>query len=80
MLRNVIELYIYIFCVAYQCHVIRWNTMSKTLLQGTIGGKRKRVKPKMQWQDNIVEWTGLGLEEVMLKTKNREGWKKIVKK
>ena len=39
-------------------HVIRSNTMSKILLQGTIDGKRRR--PKMQWQDNIVEWTGVG--------------------
>ena len=51
--------------------------MSKTLLQGNIDGKRRRGKPKMQWQDNIVEWTSLGLEEAMLITTNREGWKKI---
>ena len=54
--------------------------MSKTLLRGTIDGKRMRGRPKMQWQDYIVEWTRLGLEEVMLRTQNREGWKKIVKK
>ena len=34
----------------------------------------------MQLKDNIVEWTGLGLEEAMLRTKNREGWKNIVQK
>ena len=34
----------------------------------------------MQWQDTFVEWTGLGLEEAMLRTKNREIWKKIVNK
>ena len=34
----------------------------------------------MQWQDNIMEWTGLGLEEAMLRTTNREVWKNIVKK
>ena len=60
-------------------NVIRSNNMSKTLLQGTIDDKR-RVMPKMQWQDNIMEWTGFGLEEAMLRTKNREGWNKIVKK
>ena len=53
-------------------HVIRYNTMSKTLLQCTVDGKRRRGKPKMQWQDTIVEWTGTGLEEAMLRTKNRE--------
>ena len=34
----------------------------------------------LQWRDNIVEWTGLGLEEAMLRTKNRDGWKKMFKK
>ena len=34
----------------------------------------------MKWQDNIVEWTGLRLEEAILRTKNKEGWKKIVNK
>ena len=28
--------------------------------------------PKMQWEDNIVEYTGIGLEEAMLRTKNIE--------
>ena len=39
--------------------------------------KEGEGSPKMQWQDNIVEWTSLGLEEAMLITTNREGWKKI---
>ena len=34
----------------------------------------------IQWKDNIVELTDIGLKEGMLRTKNREGWKKIVKK
>ena len=54
--------------------------MYKTLLRCTINGKRKRGRPKIQWQGNIVEWTGIGLEEAMLRTKSREGWNKIVKK
>ena len=32
----------------------------------------------MKWQNNIVEWTGLGLEEDMLRMTNREGLEKIV--
>ena len=46
--------------------LIRYTTMSKNLLQCTIDGKRRRGMPNMQWQDNIVKWTGLGLEEAML--------------
>ena len=61
-------------------HVIRSNTISKKRLQCTIDGKRRRWRPTMQCKDNIVEWMGLGLEEAMLRTINREGWKKIVMK
>ena len=32
-------------------HVIRSNSMSKTILQGSIEGKRRWGRPKMQWQD-----------------------------
>ena len=61
-------------------HVIRYNTISKTFFQCTIYGKSMIGRPKMQWQDNILEWTVLGLEEAMLKMKNREGSKTIIKK
>ena len=32
-------------------HVIRSNSMSKTILQGSIEGIRIRGRPKMQWQE-----------------------------
>ena len=35
--------------------VIRSNSMSKTILQGSIEGIRRIGRPKMQWQDNIVK-------------------------
>ena len=61
-------------------HVIRSNSMSKTILQGSIEGIRRRGRPKMQWQDNIVKWTGLDINKAMRTAENREGWKKIVMK
>ena len=57
--------------------VIRSNSMSKTILQGSIVGIRRRGRPKMQWQDNIVKWTGLDINKVMRAAENREGWKKL---
>ena len=36
-------------------HVIISYSMSKTILQGSIEGKRRRGRPKMQWQYNIVK-------------------------
>ena len=59
-------------------HVIRSNCISITILQGSIEGIRRRGRPKMQWQDNIVKWTGLDINKAMRAAENREGWKQIV--
>ena len=40
-------------------HVTRSNGLEKTILQGTVPGKRGRGRPRRQWGDNIREWTGL---------------------
>ena len=31
-----------------------------------------------RWEDNISEWTGLGLGEALRKAEDREEWKKVV--
>ena len=40
-------------------HVSRSSGLAKTILQGTVKGKRKRGKQKKRWEDNIKEWTGM---------------------
>ena len=47
---------------------------TKIILQGSIEGKRRRSRPKMQWQDNIVKWNGLDINKAMRAAENREGW------
>ena len=49
-------------------------------LQGSIEGKRRRGRPRTQWQDNIVEWTSIGIEEAMRATRDRDRWKRIIVK
>ena len=61
-------------------HVSRSNSMSNTILQGSIEGTRRRGRPRTQWQDNIVEWTSLGIEEAMRATRDRDRWKRIILK
>ena len=34
-------------------------TIVKTILQGTIRGRRRRGRQKKRWEDNIKEWTGM---------------------
>ena len=38
-------------------HVSRSTGLAKTILQGTVKGKRKRGRQKKRWEDNIKEWT-----------------------
>jgi hypothetical protein len=39
-------------------HVKRSKALSKTILQGTVPGGRKRGRQRKRWEDNIQEWTG----------------------
>ena len=52
-------------------HVTRSNSISKTILQGSIEGKIRRGRPKMQWQDNTVKLTGLDINKAMRAAENR---------
>ena len=38
-------------------HVSMSSGLAKTILQGTVKGKRKRGRQKKRWEDNIKEWT-----------------------
>ena len=59
-------------------HVTRSNGLAKTTLQGTVQGGRKRGRQKKRWEDNIVEWTGLRLSDVLREAENRERWRELV--
>ena len=37
-------------------HVSRSSGLAKTIIQGTMKGKRKRGRQKKRWKDNIREW------------------------
>ena len=52
-------------------HVVRSAGLSKTVLQGTVNGGRKRGRQKKRWEDNIKKWTGLFLGEAMEKANKR---------
>ena len=48
------------------------------ILQGTVQGGRRKGRQKKRWEDNISEWTGLGLGEALPKAEDREKWRKVV--
>ena len=43
-------------------HVLRYYGLAKTILQGTVKGKRKRGRQNKRWEDNIKEWTGMDFD------------------
>ena len=48
------------------------------ILQGRVEGGRRKGRQKKRWEDNISEWTGLGLGEALRKAEDREEWRKVV--
>ena len=59
-------------------HVSRSSGLAKTILQGTVKGKRKRSRQKKRWEDNIKEWTGMDFASSTRAAENRSRWKGIV--
>jgi len=43
-----------------------------------VQGGRRRVRQKKRWEDNITEWTGKRLREVLEEAEDREGWRRLV--
>ena len=53
-------------------HVTRSSGLPKTVLQGTVEGKRKRGRQRKGWTDKAEEWTGnSGGEETERQTEER---------
>ena len=61
-------------------HVTRSDGISKTILQGTVNGSRKRGRQKKRWEDNIREWTGLDFATTQRAAEDRKKWTEIVRR
>ena len=59
-------------------HVTRSAGLAKTILQGTVQGRRRRGRQRKRWENNITEWTGLELKDTVRKAECREEWRKLV--
>ena len=59
-------------------NISRSSSMSKTILQRTLKGAKRRGRQKKRLEDSIKEWTGMGFEDSLRAEEDREGWKGIV--
>ena len=61
-------------------HVSRSSGLAKTILQGTVKGRRRQGRQRKRWEDNIREWTGLEFGKSQRTVENRGKWRKLVAK
>ena len=59
-------------------HTSRSSGLAKTILQGTVRGSRKRGRQKKRWEDNVREWTEMGLAESQRAVEDRARWRRVV--
>ena len=48
-------------------HITKSTGLAKMILHGMAQGGRRKVGQKKRWEDNISEWTALGLGEALRK-------------
>lgn len=66
--------------LAWFGHVTRHDTLTKTVLQGTLEGGRKRGRQTKCWMDNIKEWTRMDSPTLIRKAENRDDWRRLTAK
>ena len=56
--------------------ITRHDSLSKTILQGTLVGGRRHGRQRKCWMDNIKEWTSLLMPELLLTASCKKDWKR----
>ncbi|XP_068213399.1 uncharacterized protein [Palaemon carinicauda] len=60
-------------------HTTRSCGLSKTILQGTVQGKRRRGRQRKRWTDNIAEWTGKTFAQTQALGHDSDKWRLLLR-
>ena len=63
--------------LAWFGHVTRHNTLSKTILQGTVEGGRRKGRPRKSWTEDIKVWTQAEMPALLEKASDRHRWRRL---
>ena len=59
-------------------HIIRHNSLEKTIIQGITAGKRGRGRPARTWEKDIEEWAGTNIGEATRMAERRDLWCTVI--
>jgi hypothetical protein len=80
--ENDIVTYIKINRLRWAGHVIRLEEQSpiRSVLTAVVEGRRQRGRPKLRWEDSVMDARKLGERHWRNAAKNRDSWQKLLRK
>ena len=65
--------------MVWPCLKVFWS-LKNDHAEGTVKGGRRRGGQRKRWEDNIKDWTCLRAAESLRVSKDRNGWREVVRR